>query len=115
MNDFDVEIEVLGDINNGYRLKVSVLDLGMYMFGWTARRSEKNKSGWWVQQQAIKVGGGWKLCPEFNKALPLWQKIENECIQAVKHYEVNPPTEVTDEMLTGDALDKAFGIEKSIS
>lgn len=108
MNDFDVEIEVLGDINNGYRLKVSVLDLGMYMFGWTVRRSDKNESGWWVQQQAIKIGNGWKLIPEFNKALPLWQQIEKKCIEAVIYYEGNPPEEITDDMLTPEALSKGL-------
>lgn len=104
MNDFDVQIEVLGDINNGYRLKVSVLDLGMYMFGWTARRSDKNESGWWVQQQALKIGNGWKLIPEFNKALPLWQQIENKCIETVIDYEDNPPEQITDDMLTDEAI-----------
>lgn len=108
MNDFDVEVEVLGDINNGYRLKVSVLDLGMYMFGWTARRSDKNESGWWVQQQATKIGNGWKLIPEFNKALPLWQKMEKKCIEAVTYYEDNPPEEITDDMLTPESISKGL-------
>jgi hypothetical protein len=108
MSDFDVEVEVLGDINNGYRLKVSVLDLGMYMFGWTARRSDKDKSGWWVQQQAFRVGSGWKQTPEFNKAFSLWQVIESKCIEAVTYYEANPPERVTDDMMTDEALDKGL-------
>lgn len=115
MNDFDIEIEVLGDISNGYRLKVSVVDLGMYMFGWTARRSEKNKSGWWIQQQAIQIGGNWKLIPEFNKALLLWQKIESKCIEVVMDYESNPQQEITDEMMSEKALDEAFGAKRGLS
>lgn len=113
MNDFDVEIEVLGSINNGYRLKVNVIDLGMFMFGWTARRSDKNASGWWIQQQSIKVSEIWKVVPEFNKAMPLWQHLEKKCIEAVNYYEANPPEVITDDMLTPEAISK--GLEEAIS
>lgn len=109
MNTFDIEIEVLGSINNGYRLKASVLDLGLYMFGWTARRSDKNNSGWWVQQQAIQINNDWKHIPEFNKAMPLWQELEAKCIHAVQEYEDNPPELIKDEDLTPEAIAEGLG------
>lgn len=108
MKDFDVEVEVLGSINNGYRLKVNVVNLGFHMFGWTARRSDKNKNGWWVQQQSIKVGNGWKVIPEFNKSMPLWQCMEEECVKAIKFYEDHPQEEISDEMLTDEAIKKGI-------
>jgi len=108
MNNFDIEIEVLGSINNGYRLKVLVLDLGLFMYGWTARKSDKNTTGWWIQQQAIQVGGKWKHTPEFNKAIPLWQELEKKCIEAVDQYEENPPEVIDDKELTPEAISKGL-------
>jgi len=84
---YDIFVEVLGDMTNGYRMKIHLEELGLYMYGWTARHSEKNESGWWIQQTAFKVGNAWKKCPEFNKSKPLWQQIEIKCIEAIKEYE----------------------------
>ena len=104
---YDIEIEVLGSINNGYRLKVNVVDLGFYMFGWTARKSDKNESGWWVQPAANNVNGTWKLTVEFNKAMPLWQELEKKCIEAVNDYESRPEEpEISEEDFTPEAISR---------
>jgi hypothetical protein len=78
-----IEAEVLGVISGGYRLKVSVLDIGMYILGFTARRSEKLSSGWWIQPPAIHTNGKWKYTAEFDKSKSLWPEIESACIHAV--------------------------------
>lgn len=83
-----VEASDVQPIKNGYRIKVNVLDLGFYAFGFTARKSDKNKSGWWVQPPAIKVGSNsWKQTIEFDKSKSLWSEIEDACIDAVAEQE----------------------------
>lgn len=112
MNEHDIYIEVLGSINNGYRLKVNVDDLGLYMIGWTARRSDKNESGWWIQPSANNVNGKWKISPEFNKAMALWQQIEKKCVEAVNEYEAKPEEpEIADEDLSQESINK--GLEEA--
>lgn len=104
-----IEAQVLGDIPNGHRLKVSVLDLGLYMFGWTARRSEQSKSGWWVQPPATKTASGWKQTVEFDKSKSLWIEIESTCIDAVLSQQgTDVVAEVTDKDLTDEAIAEAL-------
>ncbi len=81
-----IESEVLGEKNGVYRLKVSVLDLGMYMFGFRASKSDKNTRGWWIQSPAIKTSSGWKNNPEFDKKQTLWLEIEESCTNTVISY-----------------------------
>lgn len=114
-----VEAEVLGDIPNGFRLKVSVLDLGLYMYGWTTRASTKSKSGWWVQPPATRTANGWKHTVEFDKAEALWVEIEVACINAVlTDPKLDVVAEATAKDLTSEGakenLDKAvakFGLD----
>jgi hypothetical protein len=86
-----IEVEVRAEITNGYRLKVSVLDLGLYMDGFRVMRSDKNANGWWVQPPAVLARGKWRPTPEFNKSLTLWQEIEQACIEVVSEYIRNEP------------------------
>jgi hypothetical protein len=78
-----IDVEVRAAIKDGYRLKVSVLDLGLYMDGFRAVRSDRNTGGWWVQPPAVNVKGKWRSSPEFDKSLTLWQEIEQMCLEAV--------------------------------
>lgn len=110
--EHDIYVEVLGDINNGYRMKIHIEDLGLYMYGWTARRSEKNESGWWIQPTANRVGKIWKICPEFNKSMPLWQQIEKKCIETVKEHDLSPKDTIVDDISDesiSKGLDEAIG------
>ena len=99
-----ISVEVRAAIKDGYRLKVSVLDLGLYIDGFRAVRSDRNMSGWWVQPPATNVKGKWLTTPEFDKSCTLWQEIEQACLEAVKEAErsddgtdaaatAEPPTE----------------------
>lgn len=84
-NAFDVTASVLDIDRNGfYRLKVSIVDMGMYMFGFRAKQSDKG--GWWIQPPSTKTPSGWKMNPEFDKSRQLWQEIEKACITAVCDY-----------------------------
>lgn len=105
----NIEAEVLGDISNGFRLKVSVLDIGLYMFGWTVRHSERSKGGWWVQPPATRTATGWKHTVEFDKSNSLWVEIETACINAVStNHQPDVVAEVSDEDLTDEAISKSL-------
>jgi len=77
-----VEATNVTAIQNGYRLKISVLDLGLYINGFTIRRSEVNTTGWWVQAPANNKNGKWFNPAEFDKSKSLWVEIEKACIDA---------------------------------
>lgn len=116
-----VEVEVLGEVTNGYRLKVDVLDLGLHMWGFRAQKSDKSKSGWWIQPPATKTPSGWKKNPEFDTHKTLWQEIEDECYQAINlskaaSKSVYSPSdeELTDEAIS-KSLDDVFPDKKSSS
>lgn len=87
MTIHSISAEVRAAIKDGYRLKVSVLDLGLYIDGFRAVRSDRNMSGWWVQSPAVNVKGKWLYTPEFDKSYTLWQEIEQACVETVKEAE----------------------------
>lgn len=119
INLHSVDVEVLGEINNGYRLKISILDIGVYIFGFTIRHSDKNESGWWVQPPAQLINGKWKSTIEFDKSKSLWLEIEQECIDSIKNYGTKnsntympEDSELTDESIENslnDALKRLDG------
>lgn len=99
---------MLGEIKGGYRLKISLVDLGIYVFGFRAIQSDKENSGWWVQPPANRTPSGWKANPEFDKTKDLWREIELACIEAVHQYD-GGAAEVD---MSDEAFDKAFGVNK---
>ncbi|MEI7486290.1 MAG: hypothetical protein WCJ72_02560 [Chryseobacterium sp.] len=99
MTIHSIESQVISDIKGGFRLKVSILDLGMYIAGFTARYSDKNESGLWIQPPATKVGEKWISVVEFNKNKVIWEEIEKSIIEAVNMYTIpdNSYEELTQE------------------
>lgn len=91
IDDFEIETTIRGDLDDGYRLKVSVLSLGMYIDGFRAHKSSEDESGWWVQPPAYRVGyrSQYKQSPEFNKKHPFWKAIERSCAQAANLAELD--------------------------
>ena len=85
-----IEVTVRNELatkkGKGYRLKVSVLDLGLYIDGFRAIPSNKNQSGWWVQPPSNNVGGKWINAVEFDKTKVLWNEIEKSCERAIETY-----------------------------
>lgn len=104
-----VEAEIRSELKtgNGYRLKISCLDLGMYIDDFRVVRDDKNSTGWWVQQPSLKVGFRYKKCPEFNKQHFFWKKIESACITKVQEEEAirNAPATDIDVLLSHEQLD----------
>jgi len=114
-----IEVTILGEINNGYRLKISVLDLGIYINGFTARKSDKNASGWWIQPPANNINGKWVHSIELDKSKSLWVEIEQACLDQLKLQEHGisdfyMPTdeEMTDESIKNSLNDVSFTDEK---
>ena len=81
-----VEAVVTSEIKGGYRLKVSVIDLGMYIDGWTLRKSTKSNDDWWLQPPAVNLGSRWHLTVEFDHSKAFWQEIQQECLKALQIY-----------------------------
>lgn len=83
-----IDVTDLKEITNGYRFKTSILDLGIYIHGWTARVSDRNSSGWWIQPPAVYVNNKWVSQVEFDKSKPLWLEIERTTLEALQNYDL---------------------------
>lgn len=84
IEDYGIEVEVRGKIKGGYRLKVSFISIGMYVDGFRATESAKNRLGYWVQPPAQLVNGEWKTTVEFDKQSDFWKELERKCVEAVE-------------------------------
>lgn len=82
----NIEAKAHKQLENGsYRVKVSVLDLGMYLNGCRVLPPSGNK-GWTVYPPQVNVYGNWIDVVEFNKKLPLWIEVYEAAIEAAKTY-----------------------------
>ncbi len=104
------EAEVYKDIltrnhTHMYLVKVSLVDVGMYITGITAQPSPKRpEDGLWIQPPRYqpRKGGKWVTPVEFDTNKPLWQLVEKVVTRAIKDYTGNQKDEVywpTDEEL----------------
>lgn len=81
---FAIEAQVHKPIPQGYRVKVSLLDIGMYINGFVVMPPNEDHD-WSVYPPSERAGRGkWKYVVEFNKKLPLWEEIYDACVDAVK-------------------------------
>ncbi len=72
-------------VANGYRVKVSVLDLGLYINGMVVFPPNEINNEWTVLTPARPAGRGkYVRIVEFNKKLPLWEEIYDACVDAAK-------------------------------
>lgn len=78
MEKYEVKVEYRGEISGGYRLKVSILSLGVYIDGFKAYPSKKD-DGWFIAPPSTRIGNRYKDVIEFNKAKPLWRDICSNC------------------------------------
>jgi len=81
---YSIEAQVHMSIPQGYRVKVSVLDLGMYINGMVVMPPSEGHE-WTVYPPSQRAGRGkYSYIVEFNKKLPLWEEIYDACVDAVK-------------------------------
>jgi hypothetical protein len=82
---FTVEAKVHKELSFGYRVKVSVLNLGMYINGVVVFPPNEEHDYWTVKPPAMRAGRGkYVYIIEFDKKLPLWEEIFDACVDAVK-------------------------------
>lgn len=91
-----IEAQVHKQLDLGYRVKVSILDLGMYINGCRVFPPNGEHTSWTVYPPQQNVYGKYIDVLEFNKKLSLWLEIQEACIEVVKQY----MTEVRDVVLT---------------
>lgn len=73
---FSVSVDIHQAIKNGWRLKVTVPELGMYINGFRAHPSKKEPGEWAIFAPSQKVGSRWVDVVEFDHSMPLWKEIE---------------------------------------
>jgi hypothetical protein len=82
---FNVEAAVHKQIGDGFRVKVSILDFGMYINGMMVFPPNDEHEDWSVYTPAQRAGRGkYVYIVEFNKKMPLWAEVNDACIEAVK-------------------------------
>jgi hypothetical protein len=91
---------------NGFRLKVTIDALGLYINGFRVLNG-RGEHKWWVIPPQQRAGPRYIDILEFDKSYDLWTDIENACIQAVEEYS---PESVIPEM-TEDELNKFMSNE----
>lgn len=80
-----VEASVHKQYGEAYRVKVSVLDLGIYINGMMIYPPNQDHEEWAVLTPARPAGRGkWARIVELNKKKPLWEHIYEACVDAVK-------------------------------
>lgn len=92
-----VEAEVHKQYGNGYRVKVMILDLGIYINGMMVYPPNDEHKQWSVLTPARPAGRGkYARIVEFNKKLPLWEHVHDACVDAVKLFQHDSKDTVVD-------------------
>ncbi len=120
-NHHSIDVEIAQSISNGYRVKISVLDLGMYLNGCLLLESDRNTSGWSLLPPTYQVNSKRYHPVEFNKRERLWVEMEHACIEQVQYadHETRRPlanngkkdvviTDIDDDFNFAKELDKAW-------
>lgn len=97
--------------SGGFRVKVSLLDLGMYINGMVVFAPNEDKPDWYVQPPSKLAGRGrWVHIVEFNKKHDLWNDVYKECIKAVKQYIYEEEMEHPKDVVLEDIEDKPIDL-----
>ncbi|RYX79138.1 hypothetical protein EON76_00205 [bacterium] len=85
MNNIKVEASVHVPYKNGYRVKVSMPEIGMYINGMMIYPPDEGHPEWSVLTPARLAGRGkYAHIVEFNKKLPLWDAVYDASVAAVR-------------------------------
>lgn len=103
-NKFTVEASVHKQLAKGYRVKVSIPEIGIYINGMVVFPPSDEHPDWNVCTPAQRAGRGkYTHFIEFNKKLELWGDIYEACVEAVKQDMVTEEAyypEITDESIS---------------
>lgn len=102
-----VEAEVHMQLEKGYRVKVSILDLGLYINGIVVYPPNEEHDYWSVNEpaQRSRYGKFFKTI-EFNRKESLWLELHEACVNAVKQY-----TSDSDEVVLTDIPDEPINFD----
>lgn len=87
MKVYSIEARVHQPIKEGFRVKVSILDIGMHINGALVFPPNDKHDDWIVYPPAIPTRFKRVYPAEFDKKKPLWLEIEQAAIDAVKQYQ----------------------------
>jgi hypothetical protein len=76
--------------NGGYRVKLAILDHGLYINGIVVFPPNSEHGNKW---NVYTPAAGKARLVEFNSKLPLWEEVKDACIDAVKIYRSNEETD----------------------
>lgn len=110
-DEYGIEVEVRGQISKGYRLKVNVTSIGMYVDGFTARESDRNVSGYWIQPPAQQINHKWIHVPEFSTKTDFWARLEEKCLHAIGDYDSSPTQRDKVYQPTDEDLDQPINLD----
>jgi len=106
-NLYTVHAEIHKEINKGYRIKVLLPDLGLYINGFMAFRPHDQYTEWSLVAPSQPAGRGiYKAVTEFDKNKPLWQEIFEACLNAAQAEELaHRPKDVVLEDISDEPID----------
>jgi hypothetical protein len=85
-DEYGIEVEVRSEIGDGYRLKISVTSIGMY------------------------IDGKWIHTPEFSTKTDFWDQLEQSCLNAINDYGSGTPYIGKDTVIT-DIPDEPINLD----
>jgi hypothetical protein len=105
-----VQVDYHQEITNGHRVKVSILDLGLYINGFRVYEPNKEKKKDWIifPPQYFAAGKRFNVV-EFDKSKSLWVEVRQACIDCVneilnnKQLDINIVQEKVKERQNGEA------------
>jgi hypothetical protein len=83
---YSIEASVHKPIKEGYRVKVEMKEIGLFINGMIVYPPNEKHEDWKVLTPAANYGHRWVHTIEFDGKLPLWKEICSACIEAVKLY-----------------------------
>lgn len=93
MKQFNIEVQVHKPINDGYRVKVLLHDIGLFFNGFMVFPPNEQHEKWLVYPPVQLKGFKRIYHVEFNKKMPLWLEIVEACIASVQLERLDKATE----------------------
>jgi len=82
-----IEVKVHKPVNDGFRVKVSIINLGFYLNGVLVFPPNDKHEDWVVYPPSIKTAFKSIYPAEFDKKKDLWLEIQEACVDALKLYQ----------------------------
>jgi|TARA_Y100001949_G_C15880582_1_gene283612 hypothetical protein len=90
---YNFEAEVHMPLKEGYRVKLSEHNIGMFINGMVVFPPNSKSNEWKVFTPSTRLGKGYIHPVEFNGKKSMWLEIKECCINSVKQYLANGDSE----------------------